>query len=268
MAEVLAFLPPDTDRPLRTDCDIVAVSEVSKSLRVLALGNQLWRHVCLTRWKTKVGFASRLANAEAEATNDTVDTATSLIRGGFWFRKFVDEERDALRSIISRDELCSSTFSIRSWFLAQSYPSTVTKPKGVLPSGLDGHSVSDTMCFLPSGEISGLPKEWDDMAFFEMNESGNIISIGRSSKLHNHLIHALFVHRRQDWGWQFQSNKYVLRSTSAGCRIDELWSDYVSKLVVEMRMKGDGIVCTRANTVQYIKRQVPDITKIKSFLLW
>ena len=47
--------------------------------------------------------------------------------------------------------------------------------------------------------------------------------------------------------------------------IDKIWSDFVSKLVVEVRE--EGVACTRSN-VQYKKRQVPDIPEIKEFLLW
>ena len=84
-------------------------------------------------------------------------------------------------SSVTRSELYDTAFSLRLfWFMAWSYPSTATKSKDLFPSGLDGHSISDSMCFLPSGKVSGLPKEWDDMAFFEMNESGSVISLGRS----------------------------------------------------------------------------------------
>ena len=71
LAHALAFLPPDTDRPLRTECAAVVVSQVSKSLRILALSNTIWVGICITRWKTKVGFVTRLANTEAEAKKDT-----------------------------------------------------------------------------------------------------------------------------------------------------------------------------------------------------
>ena len=64
LAHVLAFLPPDADRPLRTECAAVVVSQVSKSLRILALSNTTWVGICIPRWKSKVGFASRLANAQ------------------------------------------------------------------------------------------------------------------------------------------------------------------------------------------------------------
>ena len=39
LAHALAFLPPDSICPLRTECAAVVVSQVSKSLRILALSN-------------------------------------------------------------------------------------------------------------------------------------------------------------------------------------------------------------------------------------
>ena len=129
--------------------------------------------------------------------------------------------------------------------------------------------VSDAIPFLPSGKVLGLPKELNSMSFFEMNDVHGVISLGRKLKLGNHPAHTMCVRRRPDWGWQFLSNQFIMRPVYAdggsSGSIDKLWSDYVSRLVVEVRE--EGVVCTRAN-VQYKKRQVPDVPEIKEFLLW
>ena len=266
MPEVLAFLPPDTDRPLRTECAAVVVSQVSKSLRILALSNSIWASICLTRWKTKVGFASRLANAEAEADADT-DTANPLIRGGFfWYNKFCTEERDALRSTMSRDELHNITFSMRLWFQSQLYPD-MRRIKGAIASGLDWRSLSDTVRFdSPSGTMVGMP-EPSKVAPFFIKDDGSIVNIRKSfSETGTHHQFSLHVYRREDWGWELRSQIYVLRSVEHG-GIDGLWDDYTSSLIIEKRKKGTP--CTRCGSgIKYKRREVPDIKEVKEFLTW
>ena len=258
MTYALTFLPPDTDRPLRTICAAVAVSEVSKSLRILALSNQLWYRICVIRWKTKVGFASRLANAEAEAMNDTTNIANPLIRGGFWYIRFCIEEKDALRSTMSHKELSNTTFSIKLWFQSKLRPE-MKRIKGVVASGLDGRSISDNMRFdLPSGTILGMSESDNGTPFFA-NDEGSVIDIRTS-----HPTFSLHVFRRKDWGWEFRSQLHVVRSVDLGTT-EQLWMDYASSLIIEKRKKG--IPCTR-DDIEYDRREVPDIEEIKMFLLW
>ena len=258
MAEVLDFLWPDPIRPINYNCGLVNLSRVSNYFRSLALSNHLWRRICITRWKAKVGLATRLANAEAEATNDTVNTATSLIRGGFWYRKFVVEERDALRSTISCDELRTTTFSIKFWFQTKLLPD-MKRIKGVVASGLDGPSFSDNMRFdLTSGTILGMSEADNRIPFF-VNDDGSIIDIRTS-----HPTFSLHVFRRMDWGWELRSQVYVVRSVDNDCT-EQLWDDYASSLIIEKRKKS--VPCTRGN-VKYKRREVPDVEEIKEFLKW
>ena len=227
MVEVLDFLRPDPDliRPMHKYCGMIAISQVSKYFRALALSNQVWYRICVIRWTTKVSFATRLAMADAEA-----DTANPLIRGGFWYRKFVIEEDDALRSTISRDELHNTTFSIRLWFnskyQAETNPnSNKRKLKGMLSSGLDCPSVSDIMRFLPGGSLSGLPELYDGESY-EMNKSGSIINFGMLFEDEDATdpFASLHVLRRSDWGWELRSNLYVIRSVEH-IRADGLWDE-------------------------------------------
>jgi len=266
LAYALTFLPPEADRPLRTECAAVAVSQVSKSLRILALSNSIWVGICITRWKSKVGFVTRLANTEAEAKKDTTNTATSLIRGGFWYSKFVVEERDALRPTISRDELHNSTFSLKLWFQSQLYPD-MRRVKGAIASGLDWRSLSDTVRFdSPSGTMLGMSNKQTDGTPFFINEDGSIINIQKSFETGTHSQFSLHVYRREDWGWELRSQIYVLRSVENG-NIHGLWTDYTSSLIIEKRKKG--VLCTRRGSgIKYKRREVPDIKEIKEFLEW
>ena len=266
MVEVLDFLRPDPDliRPMHKYCGIIAISQVSKYFRALALSNQVWYRICVIRWTPKVGFAPRLAMAEAEATIN----ATSLIRGGHWYRRFRAEEEDASRTTITRSELYGNTFSIRLCFNsthhAKANPNVnKRKVKGVLSSGLDGPSVSDIMRFLPDGSLSGLPELYDG-DFYEINESGSIINFDMSFEDGTDPFASLHVHRRLDWGWEFRSNLCIIRSVEHG-DIDKLWNDYASCLVVEKRKKG---VVINRGTIKYNRREVPDIIEIKEFLFW
>jgi len=269
LAYALTFLPPEADRPLRTECAAVAVSQVSKYFRALSLSNSIWVGICITRWKTKVGFATRLANAEAEAKKDTANTATSLIRGDFWYSKFCTEERDALRSTITLEELSAATFSSKLWFTSKFHPD-MRRIKGGLASGLDWISLSDDTRFdLHSRKIVGKDEPTNGTPFF-INDDGSIINIKKSFETGTHSQFSLHVCRREDWGWELRSQAYVFRSVENGS-IDGLWSDYTSSLIIEKRKKG--IPCTRCRTrdgssVKYKRREVPDIKEVKEFLEW
>mmetsp|Transcript_11333 Transcript_11333/g.26647 ORF Transcript_11333/g.26647 Transcript_11333/m.26647 type:complete len:319 (+) Transcript_11333:108-1064(+) len=266
LAYALTFLPPEADRPLRTECAAVAVSQVSKSLRILALSNSMWVGICFTRWKTKVGFATRLARAEAESIKDTTDhTANPLIRGGFWYSKFVIEERDALRPTISRDELSAATFSLKLWFTSKHYPD-MRRIKGALASGLDWRSLSDDTRFdLHSRKMFGASQPPNGTPFF-INDDGSIINIKKSFETGTHRQFSLYVCRREDWGWELRSQAYVYRSVENGS-VDGIWTDYSSSLIIEKRKKGIPFT-RRGRGVKYNHREVPDIKEVKEFLEW
>ena len=269
MSEVLAFLTPNADHSMRTECALVVLSRVSKLFRALALNDRLWCRVCVGRWKTKAGFDARLANAEAEAKKDT-DNA--FLKGGYWYRKFFFEERDAARTTISRDELHSTTFSVRLWFQSKLHPE-MRRMKDALASGLDGQSLTDTLRFESSnGKISGMPESFDGMPFF-VNDAGSIVNLGMSFEEGTHELVSLYVHRRKDWGWEFRSQLYAVRSVDTVedtvedkvVSMDKLWKDYASSLVIQKRRKGT--VCTRGS-IKYKRREVPDVEEVKEFLTW
>ena len=266
LAHALAFLPPEADRPLRTECDIVVVSQVSKSFRASALSNSIWVGICTARWKTKVGFATRLASAEAESIKDTTGhTANPLIRGGFWYGKFIIEERDALRSTITRDELSAATFSLKLWFTSKHYPD-MRRIKGALASGLDWRSLSDDTRFdLHSRKIFGTSQPTNGTPFF-INDDGSIINIKKSFETSTHRQFSLYVCRREDWGWELRSQAYVYRSVENGS-VDGLWTDYSSSLIIEKRKKGIPFT-RRGRGVKYNHRELPDIKEVKEFLEW
>uniref|UniRef100_A0A7S0AXS8 F-box domain-containing protein n=1 Tax=Minutocellus polymorphus TaxID=265543 RepID=A0A7S0AXS8_9STRA len=264
MGVVLAFLAPDLAHPAHADCGLVHLSRVSKSYRALALGNQLWRRICIARWSTKVGHAARLAQADSEA-NAEKDTANTTAKGKYWYRKFGAEERDASRTTITRDELYSTTFSIRLWFQSKRHPD-MKRIKGALASGLDGYSLSDAMHFDPSGQLTGMPDPYNGDPFF-INDTGSIVNFGIPFDDGTHPLVSLYVHRRKDWGWELRSQLYVIRSIvgSQGSDIAKLWEEYSSCLVIQKRKKG--VTCNRGS-IKYKRREVPDIAEIKGFLTW
>jgi len=264
LSHALAFLAPDAGRPLHVDCGLVVASNVSKNLRALALGNSIWFGICVQRWKTKVGFATRLANAETEAMNDAAHTANALIRGSYWYRKYYAEERNALRTTMTRDELHNTTFSMKSWFQSKLAPE-MKRIEGVLASGLDGRSLADVMRFDPSsGTILGVPGSCGTPYF--INHAGSIVNIRQSFDNGTHPLFSLHVFRRNDWGWELRSQGYAVRSVDDRCA-DELWEDYASSLIIETREKGVECAGFRGS-VRYKRREVPDIEEIKEFLKW
>ena len=103
MANVLIYLIPSLDHPAHSECSLINLARVSKRYRALALGDEVWKRICKGRWKTKVGFASRMAKAEAEAQAEAeADDADTLVKGSYWYRKFFSEERDAPNNDNSR----------------------------------------------------------------------------------------------------------------------------------------------------------------------
>ena len=265
LGKVLALLAPDLSNPVHEDCGLVHLSRASKHYRHLALGGHGWKAICVARWTNKVGFEGRLAKAEEEASEE-MDT-DSCISGSYWYRKFGVEEVDASRSRITPSELSSNMFSIRLWFFADSYPPTVKKQKGVVPSGVDGVSISDDMRFLSGGRsISGLPDRYSNR-YYEMNDDGTIVNFGTPLKEGTtHPWLSLQVCRRPDWGWELRSNLYVIRSIAGLSSIDEVWKDYTTSLVVEERK--EDTKCRRLKSRQYKYREVPDIRELKQFLVW
>ena len=265
---VLAFLVPSTDNPAHADCALVGLSRVSKYFRALALSDQLWKPVCVGRWKTKVGYAARLANAKAEAGRDTNNT---FAKGGYWYQKFFAEERDAARTTISREELYGTTFSMKLWFQTNHHPE-MRRAKNALASGLDGQSLSDTMRFdRSSGKLTGMPERYDVTSAFFMHEFDNNcishINLGVPIEEGANPLSTLYVFRRKDWGWELRSQLYVIRSVQM---VEDqggstLWNDYASSLVIQKRRKG--VPCRRGRT-KYKRREVPDIAEVKEFLMW
>ena len=142
--------------------------------------------------------------------------------------------------------------------------------KGIVPSGLDGQSISDTLQFHPNGTVTGLPEQYKDHDIFELNKEGSMVNIGGGSlEQGTHHRYSHHVHRRKDWGWELRSQVFAIRSLS--CKdsndINGLWSDYASNLVVEYRKKG--VVCTRSRGgKKYTRREVPDNWTIMKFLVW
>ena len=150
------------------------------------------------------------------------------------------------------------------------FVSSREKVKGIYSSGLDGHSLSDNIKFEADGTVTGLPRKYDEQAFFEMDKMGSFINLGMPIKLGTHRSWTLYIHRRPDWGWELRSQMYVMRSLShdnTGDKdfIDKLWSDYSSNLVVEYRKKG--VICARGKK-KYTRREVPDVRGLMEFLLW
>ena len=269
MAKALVFLAPDIVSPgfCSGNCGLTKLAQVSKRCRALALDEGVWKCICKLRWKNKVDYATRMAKAEAEAE---MEPASNVINNSYWYRKFVSEERDAARTTITPSELHGTTFTVRLWFRAPSYPPNIKKVNGIYSSGLDGHSLSDNVRFEIDGTVTGLPRKYDEQAFFEMDKMGSFINLGMPIKLGTHRSWTLYTHRRPDWGWELRSQTYVMRSLS-GDRVDNddgidtLWSDYASNLVVEYRRKG--VICARGKK-KYTRREVPNMNGIMEFLVW
>ena len=264
---ILHFLLPDSNHPVHSDCGLVDLARVSKFFRRLALGDQVWRPISISRWSSKAHFAVRLIKAEKEAAADVTNGSDATIKGGYWYRKFGREEHDANRSEITPGELYETVFSTKVWFDGFAFPPDIKgqKAKKILLSGLNKPPLSDTMKFLPTGRVIGLSSEDAEYSFYEANESGSIINIGRSLAQGTHPINTLKVYRRSDWGWEFRSDLFAIRSISDSQSSEELWNDYAVSLVIEKRKKG--VMCHRCDH-RYVLRQVPACPEIQSFLRW
>jgi len=137
--------------------------------------------------------------------------------------------------------------------------------KGVVASGLDGSSLSDDMRFdMPNSTILGMPESYGRAPFFLDDAGGSSISCINIRT--SHPLFSLRVFRRKDWGWEFRSQGYVVRSVdrTSSCT-EQLWKDYASSLIIEKRK--EGVSCARGK-IKYDRREVPDIEEIKEFLKW
>ena len=133
---------------------------------------------------------------------------------------------------------------------------------GALASGLDDRSVSDTMHFHSSGQLTGMPDPYYGMPYF-LNEAGSMVNLSIPLDEGTDPLASLYVNRRKDWGWELRSQLYVIRSVVDD--IGKLWKDYSSCLVIQKRKKG--VVCHRSSN-KYKRREVPDIEEVKAFLTW
>jgi len=100
--------------------------------------NVVWKQLCQRRWKEKWGYKMRWERA--------LENSTLQPDEHYWFNTYNNEEEDASRTHLTRDELSGLTFDWRRWFEHQ-------PQNGGLSTGLVRSHARDVV-FCDDGHIS------------------------------------------------------------------------------------------------------------------
>ena len=117
------------------------IDEICTALPIVenaAKQNVVWKQLCQRRWKDKWGYKMRWERA--------LENFTLQPDEHYWMNVYNNEEEDAKRNYLTRDELCNLTFDWRDWF-------DMSPEKGLLSTGLRRSLVRDIV-FSNDGNIS------------------------------------------------------------------------------------------------------------------
>jgi len=218
------------------------IDEICITLPILenaARQNVVWKQLCQRRWREKWGYKQRWERA-LENFNTQPDEH-------YWMNTYNNEEEDAKRTYLTRDELCNLTFDWRDWFKQ-------TPQNGLLSTGV-GLSLL-TVVFSPDGNVSSyIPMNQLMWKTKGDNDVGiSCISLGR----HGRERAKLHVIRLTNWGWELRDQKYyILRAVDeVGLpNVNKLWEDLTANIIVQERP--EWIKSTRSR-YEINRREVPD----------
>ncbi len=248
----------------------------------------------MTRWAGRWGYRDRWEGAnrtyrrrrhDGGAGTKTVTTTTTTTKTttsvddddnrGYWMRAYRAEEADATRDTLSRSELTSMTFDVRSWFSSRSFRNQPDNMRDVLPTGLRecaGQLVFETngMVRAPPGAFGIRRDKW-----VGLNRNGDVDDGGISQVLiETKQCHGRYtIHRTLDWGWELRGSDYILRAMDGHDldddrgdehRDDKLWGDLIRDIVLQERPQW--VRPTRFHEYNY--REIPNDEDCKGMLGW
>jgi len=220
-----------------------------------SMSNAVWKPLCRRRWMGQWGFNDRWKgfNDRWKRYKCRVDDDKE-----FWKTAYTAEERDALRTSMNRNELCSMTFECRAWFSTRRFRNQPDGMRDVLPTGLRENLASDVV-FSTTNEVSSNNRNFG-LCTWEIigSNRGGISQLAwkirrETEKL---LVDRFTVHRTDNWGWELRGFFYVLRAKECGASVSEieLWRDIMRNIVVQEKPRW--VSATRFH--KYYYREVPD----------
>jgi len=228
------------------------IDEICTALPIVentAKQNIVWKQLCQRRWKDKWGYKKRWERALENFNTDPDEH--------YWMNAYNNEEQDAKRIYLPRDELCSLMFDWRKWFER-------TPQNGLLLTGLRRSLRLSVFC--ESGGLrtyrhqDGVITESD---WYWKTEDENIayftLETRRANATPSIDIHVL---RLQNWGWEMRSKYFICRAIdekgnvdeSLG-NLDELWEDLLANIIIQKKPEW---VDTSRSQFEVHHREVPN----------
>jgi len=240
LATILSFLA--TSREIIHDIICVALPIFEAASKT----NVVWKQLCRRRWGEKWGFQKRwrraLSNSDGQSNQH------------FWMQAYNEEEEDAKRNLLTRDELTSMTFDYRQWFSFTLFHNQPDNMRDVLPTGLR-ESIARDVVFTETGAVHS-SRDWLSRLHWKVYNDG---AIGRlwltlASSNSRRPVESLTVHRLRNWGWELRGSDYVLRPMDEE-DVSKLWEDLSTNIIVEEKLEW---VIPHRGAYPYQYREIPD----------
>jgi len=182
-----------------------------------------------------------------------------------------EEEKDAERSSLTRDDLYALTFDYRQWFSFGAFRNQPDNMRDVLPTGLRV-SLARDVAFSTGGTIVS-ERDWLRRLAWEADANDGAgsggaamvaavkLKVAASGSSVEHLI----VRRTRNWGWELRGADYVFRALDDDGDIEQIWEDLTMNIVVQERPKW---VDAHRGPYPYDFREIPDDEDCKTMLDW
>jgi len=224
------------------------IDEICTALPIVenaAKQNIVWKQLCERRWKEKWGYKKRWERA--------LENFTIQPDEHYWMNTYNNEEEDAKRTYLTRDELSKLTFNWRSWFNPR-------PQNGLLLTGLRRSLLNVVFC--DDGQLLSGTSFIRDSEWKTKDDDDNITYLSlidqRCGSAQVHVI------RLRNWGWELRDDYQILRAVDEEATLDELWEDLISNIIVQERP--EWVEVTRTH-FEVNCREVPDDEDCKA-LKW
>jgi len=221
------------------------IDEICTALPIVenaAKQNIVWKELCQRRWREKWGYKKRWERALDNFNTDPDEH--------YWMNTYNNEEEDAKRTYLTRDELCKLTFDWRKWFQH-------TPQHGLLSTGLRNPSLRNVV-FSVNGNVSfgfvddDVGEGWK----WKTNRDEHITyltleSRGETSNISIH-VHVL---RLQNWGWELRCKFFICRAVDEEGNLDDLWEDLLANIIIQKKPEW---VDTSRSQFEVHHREVPN----------
>ena len=247
LANILSYLATSKDE----------IDEICLALPIFADNaaktNIVWKQLCKLRWKDKWGFKKRweraLYNFQAQPDQH------------FWMHTYNNEEEDAKRNYLTREELCAMTFDFRTWFSVCPLRRQMLDEHVPLPTGLRQLRARDVVL-----SDAGIVQSNQDLLLRHMIWEPTSSNDKAITEVHWYLAvpgdprkryyGALTASRLDTWGWELRGKYMILRAIDNEREDVDLYEDLTSNMIVQY--KPEWVKQTHAAHYPYNCREIPD----------